>query len=88
MMNEDRNDGFELPIHRSLTEHILIMGVPRYLFYGNVFLGILLIFILGIWQIIFLNFCIHFTVVFLTKKDPQFLGVFFRYCKKKDYYHT
>lgn len=87
-MPENKNDGFEVPIHRSLTEPILMMGAPRSLVYGNIFLGVLLVFILGMWQVIFLNFLIHFIAVLLTKKDPQFLGVFIRYCKKKDYYHT
>ena len=88
MMGDDKNDGFELPIHRALTESILIMGVPKNLFYANIFLGVLLFFVLGVWQIVLLNFIIHFVSVFLTKKDTQFMGVFLRYCKKKAYYHT
>jgi type IV secretion system protein VirB3 len=71
-------DGFEIPIHRSLTDPILIAGLPRQL-------AILLwtpgmVVILGLYQLWFLpiQLVLHLLFVYLTKRDPHFFEVFSR----------
>ncbi|HVV49361.1 MAG TPA: VirB3 family type IV secretion system protein [Polyangia bacterium] len=71
-------EGFEVPIHRSLTEPILIGGLPRNF-------AILLwtpgmVVILGLYQLWFLpiQLAVHLVFVFLTRRDPDFFEVFKR----------
>ena len=71
-------DAFEAPIHRSLTEPILVAGLPRRF-------AILLwtpgmVIVLGLYQIWFLPIALALHVAFaaLTKKDPHFVEVFGR----------
>jgi len=71
-------EGFEVPIHRSLTEPILIGGLPRNF-------AILLwtpgmVVILGLYQLWFLpiQIALHLVFVYLTRRDPDFFEVFKR----------
>jgi type IV secretion system protein TrbD len=71
-------EGFEVPIHRSLTEPILVAGLPRRF-------AILLwtpgmVVVLGLYQIWFLPIALALHGVFaaLTKRDPYFFEVFVR----------
>jgi type IV secretion system protein TrbD len=71
-------EGFEVPIHRSLTEPILVAGLPRRF-------AILLwtpgmVVVLGLYQIWFLPiaFALHAVFAGLTKRDPHFFEVFVR----------
>jgi type IV secretory pathway TrbD component len=71
-------EGFEVPIHRSLTEPLLVAGLPR----GFAILlwtpGIVVI--LGLYQLWFLplQITLHLIFVYLTKREPQFFEVFKR----------
>ena len=71
-------EGFEVPIHRSLTEPILVAGLPR----GFAFLlwtpGMVII--LGLYQIWFLpvQIALHLLFVALTKREPYFFDVLLR----------
>jgi type IV secretion system protein TrbD len=71
-------EGFEVPIHRSLTEPILIGGLPRNF-------AILLwtpgmVVILGLYQLWFLpiQLALHLVFVCLTRRDADFFEVFKR----------
>ena len=71
-------EGFAVPIHRSLTEPILVAGLPRRF-------AILLwtpgmVIILGLYQIWFLpvQIALHFLFAALTRRDPFFFDVFVR----------
>jgi type IV secretion system protein TrbD len=71
-------EGFEVPIHRSLTEPILIGGLPRTF-------AILLwtpgmVVILGLYQLWFfpIQIALHLAFVYLAKRDPHFFEVFKR----------
>ena len=71
-------EGFEVAIHRSLTEPILIAGLPRRF-------AILLwtpgmVIILGLYQLWFLpiQIALHLLFAALTKRDPHFFEVFIR----------
>ena len=68
--------GFSVPVHRSLTEHILLGGAPRSIailngtLAGAVGLGLRLWLVgLAIWAIG------HFAAVWAAKRDPQFVEV-------------
>ncbi|NTW83974.1 MAG: conjugal transfer protein [Chlorobiaceae bacterium] len=74
-------DGYEVPVHRSLTERILLGGVPRtpaiLLWTIAATLGF------GLQQIWVLPVAIsfHFVLVAMTRKDPYFFEVFIRALK-------
>jgi type IV secretory pathway TrbD component len=72
------DDGYEIPIHRSLTEPILLAGLPRnvtIVFWttaGGIALGAQQLW-LGI-----LAAALHIVGAKLTKRDPYFFDVFRR----------
>jgi type IV secretory pathway TrbD component len=80
------NDGFEVPIHRSVTEPILVAGVPREVMIIN--LTSAGVFILGahIWLSAPIFLIIHWVAVYATKKDAQFFEAFLRHLQQKSYY--
>jgi type IV secretion system protein VirB3 len=72
----NQNEGFFIPFHRSLTETILLAGVPRTPAYLLWTLTIALGFGLQqIWVIPF-GIAIHFLLVAVTKNDPFFFDIF------------
>ncbi|MBN9532228.1 MAG: VirB3 family type IV secretion system protein [Alphaproteobacteria bacterium] len=75
---ESRSDvpGYSVPVHRALTEHILLGGAPRAIAILNgtlaaaLGLGLRLWLVgLGLWAIG------HFAAVWAAKRDPQFVDV-------------
>ena len=74
-------EGYEIPLHRSLTEVILLGGVPRtpaiLLWTTSAAFGF------GLQQIWVLPFAIlmHVVLVALTRRDPFFFEVFIRALK-------
>ena len=74
-------EGYEIPLHRSLTEVILLGGVPRtpaiLLWTTAAALGF------GMQQIWVLPFAVllHLVLVALTRRDPFFFEVFIRALK-------
>lgn len=81
-------EGFEIPIHRSLTEEMLLAGCPRAIVILNGSVFVMLVLILQIWYTIPFNIILHIAAVMVTKKDPQFFECFKRYIHKKNYYST
>lgn len=81
-------DGYEIPIHRSLTEQILLGGVPRQMALVNGTLGAAMVIGLHSWIGIPLCLVIHLAAVVATKKDPQFFDCFKRHINQKSYYST
>lgn len=68
--------GFNVPVHRALTEHILLGGAPRSIailngtLAGAVGLG------LQLWPAGLVIWAIgHFAAVWAAKRDPQFVEV-------------
>lgn len=68
--------GYSVPVHRALTEHILLGGAPRAVAILNgtlaatLGLGLRLWLVgLGLWAIG------HFAAVWAAKRDPQFVDV-------------
>ena len=81
-------EGFEIPIHRSLTEQILMGGVPRAvaIINGTVAaafgIGLQSLYVLPV------SLVIHLAAVLMTKRDPQFFDCFKRHIKHKRFYST
>jgi type IV secretory pathway TrbD component len=72
------DDGFEVPVHRSLTEPMMVAGLPRSL-------GLLLwtgtaVFAFGLHQIWVLpvSLALHAVLAAAAKRDPYFYDVFLR----------
>lgn len=78
--------GFEIPIHRSLTEPILLMGVPRAVAILNGTFAAAFILAFHAWWTIPVFAIFHIMAVFMTKRDPLFFEVFKRHLKVKSYY--
>lgn len=78
--------GYRIAIHRSLTEPILLAGVPRGFCIMNCTIAFAIV--LGLHVFIFLpiNIAIHFLAVMLVKKDRDFFSVLTRHFKYKKYY--
>jgi len=81
-------EGYEVPVHRSLTEKILIAGAPREIAILNGTLGAALG--MGLHSFYALPLCIafHLFAVAMTKRDPQFFDSFRRHIKQKQYYEV
>lgn len=79
-------EGFEIPIHRSLTQTILIAGVPREFALLNGTLTAALVFGMHSFLTLPLGLVAHVFAVGLTKRDPQFLQTFRRHLHQRTYY--
>ena len=79
-----RPDGFELVLHRSLTEPILIGGAPRAAAILIGTLSAVLALGLRLWLAgIILWVLGHSVAVWLAKRDPAFVEVAIRHTKHK-----
>lgn len=81
-------EGFEVPIHRSLTQVIMIAGAPREMTILNGTITAALV--LGMHSPLGLplGIVLHLAAVALAKHDPQFFETFRRQIKQKKYYHA
>jgi type IV secretion system protein VirB3 len=77
-------DGFEVPLHRSLTEPIFMGGAPRAVAIVNGTLAAAVGIGLRLWLVgIALGVVGHMLAVWGAKADPQFMEVFARHVKHK-----
>ena len=68
--------GFTVPVHRALTEHILLGGAPRSLAILNGTLAAALGLGLRLWLVGLALWAVgHFAAVWAAKRDPQFVDV-------------
>lgn len=68
--------GFSVPVHRALTEHILLGGAPRSLAILNGTLAAALGLGLRLWLVGLALWAVgHFAAVWAAKRDPQFVDV-------------
>lgn len=79
-------EGFEVPIHRSLTEPILVAGVPSKLAYFVLTLAG--VFGLGMrsWYVLPILGIVWAGAVLVHKKDPYAFDVFLRHIRQKKYF--
>jgi type IV secretory pathway TrbD component len=84
MSEETLLAGFEVPLHRSLTEPIFMGGAPRAVAIVNGTLAAAVGIGLRLWLVgIALGLVGHVLAVWGAKADPQFMEVFARHVKHK-----
>jgi len=77
-------EGFDIPLHRSLTEPILLAGAPRSIAIVNGTVAAALGLGLRLWIAGLLLWVIgHSIAVFATKRDPQFAEVLRRHMRQR-----
>ena len=68
--------GFSVPVHRALTEHILLGGAPRAIAILNGTLAAALGLGLRLWLVGLLLWALgHFAAVWAARRDPMFVEV-------------
>ncbi len=79
-----RPDGFEVPLHRALTEPILLAGAPRSIAIVNGTLAAAVGLGLQMWLSgLTLLLVGHTLAVFAAKRDPQFVEVVLRHLRQR-----
>ncbi len=79
-------DGYSIPIHRSLTEPIMMAGAPRGIAILNGTIAAAVGLGLQMWVAGIVLFLIgHAGAVYAAKKDPKFVEVGVRHLKHKAY---
>jgi type IV secretion system protein VirB3 len=79
-------EGFEVPLHRSLTEPILLAGAPRAIAIVNGTIAAALGLGLRLWLAGLLLWVVgHSIAVFAAKRDPDFAEVLRRHLRHKAY---
>ncbi len=77
-------EGFEAPLHRSLTEPILLGGAPRGIAILNGTLAAALGLGLQVWLAGLVFWLVgHSLAVFAAKRDPEFATVLARHLRQK-----
>lgn len=80
----DAIPGFEVPVHRSLTEPILIAGAPRSFAILNGTLAAAIGLGLRVWLAGLVIWIVgQALAVWMTRKDPDFLVVLSRHARHK-----
>ena len=81
-------DGFEVPIHRSLTQVIMLGGVPREIAILNGTMTAAVVLGLHSWFGLPLGVVVHVVCLRLAKADPQFFYVYRRCLKFRTFYEA
>ncbi len=77
-------EGYEVPLHRSLTEPILLGGAPRTVAIANGTLAAAIGIGLQLWVAGLAVWVVgHIAAVYAAKRDPQFMAVLARHLKQK-----
>ena len=81
-------EGFQIPIHRSLTQPILLGGSPReFAIINGTVTAAIVIGMQTLWGIP-IGFAIQALGAMLAKHDPQFLETFKRHLHIKPFYEV
>lgn len=79
-------EGFDVPLHRALTEPILLGGAPRSIAIVNGTIAAALGLGLQMWLAGVLIWAVgHSLAVFAAKRDPDFAPVLIRHLRQKAY---
>ncbi len=82
-----RIDGFQVALHRALTEPILLAGVPRGLAIANATLAAALGLGLQVWLAGLVFWAVGHTLgVFAAKRDPDFAWVLARHLRQRGWW--
>ena len=77
-------EGFAVPLHRALTEPMLLAGAPRSVAIAIGTLAAALGLGLRLWLVgLFVWIVGHTLAVLATKRDPDFMGVALRHLRHK-----
>jgi type IV secretion system protein VirB3 len=83
---EETIPGFSVPVHRALTEHILLGGAPRSVAILNGTMAAALGLGLRLWLIgIAIGALGHLAAVWAAKRDPMFVDVIRRHLRIPSY---
>lgn len=86
MSGSDLPSGFAVPVHRALTEHILLGGAPRGLAIANATLAGAIGLGLQLWIAGFVFFALgHVAAMWAARRDPQFVDVARRHLRFPSY---
>jgi type IV secretion system protein VirB3 len=81
-----RHEGYEVPLHRALTEPILLAGAPRTVAIVNGTLAAALGLGLQLWLAgLVVWLAGHGVAIYAARKDPAFLDVLVRHVRHKGY---
>lgn len=81
--------GFHVPVHRALTEPILLAGAPRAFAIANGTLAAAVSLGLRLWLAgIAVWFVGHLVAVWAAKRDPQFIEVARRHLRYPSYFRA
>ena len=79
-------EGYVVPVHRALTEHILLGGAPRGLAIANATLAAAIGLGLRLWIAGVVIFALgHMVSVWAARRDPQFVDVARRHLRFPTY---
>jgi type IV secretion system protein VirB3 len=89
MQTDEPIAGFYAPVHRALTDPILLGGAPRAVAIANGTLAAAVSLGLRLWLIgIVLWIAGHFAAVWATKRDTQFVDVVRRHLRYPAYFRA
>ena len=79
-------DGYEIPLHRSLTEPVLMAGAPRAAAIAIGTLAAVIALGLRLWIPGLVTWALlHSAAVFLARLDPDFMAVILRSGRQREY---
>jgi len=85
-VTHDAVPGYVVPVHRALTEHILLGGAPRSLAIANATLAGAIGLGLRLWIAGVVLFALgHMIAVWAARRDPQFVDVARRHLRFPTY---
>lgn len=81
--------GFHAPVHRALTEPILLGGAPRAVAIANGTLAAAISLGLRLWLVGLAMWAVgHFAAVWAAKRDVQFIDVVRRHLRYPSFFHA
>lgn len=84
--NADHIEGYEIPLHISLTQPVFLGGVPRSFMIVNATIAAAITLGLHVWWLgIPVGFAAHISAYYLTKKDAHFFEIMRRHVKHPSY---
>lgn len=81
-------ENWNIPIHQSLTQPILVGGAPREFTILNCTFTLVLVFGLNSILALPIGMALHAVAVRIAKRDPYFLDTFRRHLSYKDFYEA
>lgn len=85
-MGNQPPEGYSIPLHKSITEPLLIAGVPSKFFFMNCTLGLGLSMMTRFYLFALVSFVLHCLMVYFTKQDPQYFEALKRHMSDEEYF--